>query len=842
MQAEFASNTANKLGFTLGVADWKLHNSASIFLTNNRATFDIVNLTASSRSVDLTVDGVLKMGAVSINTQAKMATRAARWQLAISVSGLQLGTVLSAVGMAKLTTIPDAIWNLTLRSGSLTLHPMSKSMTVNVNTDYGQMEGLISAPESGFSYLIGISPGSEMKFSSIHSSMAFLDELGLKNSMIAISSSPQKTSAGMTRWLGVSADVGKGLTIMANYNLNALSPELVNWVGKSDLMFSATVSTNIADVKFSANLGTNILLDKDGNVALKGGNIYMYPNPNGFKVGIGGQMQVKINKDVLMFVSDIALDISNLHIQVSGRMDGAWNNPFGMSPGLQVANLGLGFGASFKTTPIPIPTLEMKGEMKAGYSLSSPIFQGDVAVGVDPSNPLNCMIDAGFAKIKINDIIKAFTPDVKIPDEMKNTILALEMNDCRLTVVPSPTGIRLLGKSYQPGFLVKGKTKISEAYADLLMSVSATNGIEASAAMSSLDYQPYFSFTGAVGARDPSFYLHLKPTVINSKMAMSGRVTALGLMAQAEMIFGDFGMRVDLSGKIFQLFNADFSVQGKTMTNGTALNVSANMKNDLFTFFNQHAANEIDKATKTNQQAFKDAQNTLTREQNEVKRLDGEIASMRSKVNAERNADCAKFNAAKKDVDNAQSKVNSIQKDIDAKKQKIKSLEKEIKDKPLKAVENGAKITKLGTEIAGLETAKGTANGVLKAYKATLSGMQGLCKTTPIDLDPRIAGLLTARHTAVGSLEAAKKIVEGVGVVSTGSLKATKWIVQNGNPMGVVNITSASFSGNLSQVNNGTVQLVVKGTFAGDPLNTTLTFNFKDAQKTVEAFARSLVN
>ena len=185
--------------------------------------------------------------------------------------------------------------------------------------------------------------------------------------------------------------------------------------------------------------------------------------------------------------------------------------------------------------------------------------------------------------------------------------------------------------------------------------------------------------------------------------------------------------------------------------------------------------------------------------------------------------------------------MNKIQGDINSSNSKIRKWKKEIEEKPWLAAENGVKIADHGSRIAGLETAKKAANLTLSGYKEFLNGLQGICKTTPIDLDPRISGLIASKETALFSLNAARKTVEGTGAITGGSLKATKWIVTRGNPMGVLDINEAFFEGNLSQMNSGNLTMRVKGTFAGDPMNTSFSFSFSNAQSTVEAFARSLV-
>jgi len=54
-----------------------------------------------------------------------------------------------------------------------------------------------------------------------------------------------------------------------------------------------------------------------------------------------------------------------------------------------------------------------------------------------------------------------------------------------------------------------------------------------------------------------------------------------------------------------------------------------------------------------------------------------------------------------------------------------------------------------------------------------------------------------------------------------------EWIVENG-PASVVNVTYAHFEGALSGAHGGSVTLHIKGTFAGNPMDERLTFNFNN--------------
>ncbi|MBK8045056.1 MAG: hypothetical protein IPK21_21865 [Haliscomenobacter sp.] len=72
-------------------------------------------------------------------------------------------------------------------------------------------------------------------------------------------------------------------------------------------------------------------------------------------------MDVRMEKDLLTFKSKIGVDLTNVELQVEGMMQGEWNNPFGIAPGVQLSNLGLGFGVSFKRPRFRCPPLPSPG-------------------------------------------------------------------------------------------------------------------------------------------------------------------------------------------------------------------------------------------------------------------------------------------------------------------------------------------------------------------------------------------------------------------------------------------------------------------------------------------------
>lgn len=838
----FDSNRLNNMGLSLGLPDSKLTMRMPMTLRNSIAHVEADALTKKQPIVKARMTGRLSLNAnESVDVTADVGSEPENWAFSASTEGVTFGAVLRGIGIVQSATFPDGLWKARLDKGSISYNPHKGAFGMQAGSPFGEIQCRLTAgePSASPSYLLGLAPGDDVKFAAMDPNLEVLDALGLKNTAIVISSEEQVADMQIFSRLGVDPTVGAGISLMMLYKLDALSPELSKLLGETTLLMRSTLSNRLADMRFSVLLNSRIPLDEKANTVMTEIGLNLFPDPAGFKVNIGTRLEVKANRDVLRFATEIGVDVTNLELQIKGLMQGAWNNPFQIAPGLVLMDLGLGVGVSFKTTPIPMPTLEMKGKLRGGPA-HSPIISGDVALALDPANPSSCMIDARFAQLKVGDLVNCFAAYAKIPDDIKTTVQTMVLNDCRLSVVPDPAGVTILGNRYNPGFLIAGKATVSGQNVSMLLGVQQT-GIEAAAGIKAIHFPPYFSLTGSSGKGDAQWSMRLDGDVKKSGIGVSGRATLLGLQADSRMNIRDASVDVAVSGKIFNAFNADLAVKGASPSAGADYTVRAAMKQDLYNYIKTYGSAEIDKATKDNQQAFRDASATIQKEEAEVRRLDGLIAANRKTVQDEREADCRKFNAAKADVDKAQAEVNEIQRDINSLKSKINKLKKEIDVKPWTAPANGLKIGDYGTRIAALETGKKAANLTLAGYKEVLNGLQGICKTTPIDLDPRVSGLIASRETALFSLTTARKTVEGTGVITGGSLKATKWIVSRGNPMGVLDINEAFFEGNLNQMNSGTVTMRVKGSFAGDPINTSFSFGFNNAQATVETFARSLV-
>lgn len=836
---EFGDNGISTIGIQFA-AQQAWNPVSGISVNDIRVDFNLNN-PVNAVSISSTLQGKLKMGDANSSLSATLSSNSNDIMLTADVSNLAVGNVLNSIGIQKAAEWPDAFWNLSMSKGTISIAPFAKMLKINSASDFGQVEFSINVSSAPIQFMVGIAPPVDFSFKRFDSNLGVLDNVNLRNTAIVLASSTQKTRLDIFKTLGQETEVTQGLTLVALYNISAMSKDVEKLIGKSELLLRTTISNNPADLKLMASLDTNIPLDTKSNVILRNANFTIAPNPASFTVSLGGTMDVKTEKRTLSFTTNVALDITNVELSVQGIMQGTWDRPFD-TKGVQLIDLGIGVGVSFKTTPIPMPTMQFKGKIKVGNP-SSPAFAGDATFALDPSNPTQCMIDAGFQQILFSDIVKAVqatSPSFKVPTDVKNTVNSIAITDARLTIVPGITQVTVLENIYDPGFLIKGKSIIDGYATSLLVGISSA-GITAGASMTGIIYPPYFSFTGAQGKPDPYFNLSLSTTdPKSSKLAYSGKASVLKLVTESDMRLSDNGFDLYMKGKIYDKFMAQLQVAAGNTKNGAGFQVKAVMESDLQKYISDIASAEIDKATKESQKSFRDANNTLTDKQNEVLRLNAEIDKQRASVQAARDQDCAKFNDAKDKVNKTKKKLNGIKDDIDDKENKIKKLAKEIDQNKLKAIENGAKITKIKADIAGLEIEKAAAKIGLDAATKALDLLGVTCDATPIDLDPKIASLIAARETADKSLQAAKVIVQGTGAITGGSLKATKYIVEKGST-GVVTITYAYFETKLSEADGGMVSMKVKGTYSGEPLDAAFTMNMANPQATVEAFAHDLL-
>ncbi|MGJ8742956.1 hypothetical protein [Polaribacter sp.] len=811
----------------------------------------------SGAKVSASLTGEFNIGPTVVKSTASVGSSSEDWAFKGELENLSLTNVLkSVVGSIGTLPMPDKVIDININNSSFTVIPSKKSFSLTgigavSGTKIGELQ-LKIAPEQGskLGFMVGISPSSDFKMANIDPNLKILDDLKITNFGLVLSSySSSKGNLDVFKKLGGESSIGRGFNFIGAFDLKPTN--LDDLIGLESVMIRAVVSNKLSDLLLEGALNTNINLGK--SATFKKVLFRVKPSPTNFKISMGGVLEVKVDKDVLAFSAEMGVDITDQAIFITGLMNGKWNDPFG-AKGVAIANLGATLGVSFRTTPIPLPEIGIKGELQIKE------FNGDLLVYLNANNPSESAIDAGFNRVSLKAILEEFCDQQtlrKIPSDIRKTILDVNLEDARLTIAARP--LTIMEKDFDPGFRIKGTANIGEIAGAKLDVQVGYEGIDATAGIKKISHLPFFELKGARGKEDPIIRILAKAST-ESKVVISGSATLLGLNSETDLLLNDKGFDLYMNGKIFNVFNAKLEVTGSRVKDGGSFRIAATMEQDFMKYLTKHASDEIDKATKKTQQDITTAQNKISNAQLKLNSLNTNIANMRNTVKAERKRDLDNIKNARQSVVNEKRKhfndivnnINSINRKVNAAHAGIAKKKKEIAnanvfEKPALALKYTPYFTEQAFIISTQETAKVTQQGYREVAKVALKAAEesvGLVHTlgskTPIDADPRIVALIGSKETANAAMIAGKGILEGAKIVGVGTLGAAKWIVENG-PTSVVNITYAHFEAKLNAAHGGAILVRMKGTFAGKPLDEKFTINFKDPLKSSKDFAQSLL-
>ncbi len=856
----FDENTQKPSELALAVTtvkSWDLLKGGAMRLNNITGTLAIQNPTGS-KSVKASLGGNFKVASSNIKIGANIGSSRDDWTFTGELSNYSITEVIKGVvGSVAGLPMPDGFVDASIVKSSFMVAPAANRFSLSGtgavgDQDLGDVQMLIE-PKGGkrskdLSFMVGIAPSPDFKMAKLDASLKILDDVGITNfGLVLASDAAASSNLAVFEKLGEKTAIGRGLNFIGAFDLRPVGMDKL--IGLNTIMVRAVVSNRLSDLLLEASLNTTI---KMSNAATFKRILFkIKPAPSNFEISMGGEMEVKVDKDLLTFNATVGVDVTDQALFVSGAMKGTWNQPFG-AKGLSIADLWMKFGVSFRTTPIPLPELGIAGKLKANS------FEGDLMLVINTNNPTQSALDVGFNEIDLKAILETYCNRQtlnKIPAGIRNTVLDVSMKDVRLTVVPRPMTINDV--SYDAGFRAKGTATVANMGAMLDVTIGY-DGIDAKAEVDKISHPPFFELKGARGKEKPSIHIVAKAST-DSKVAVSGSATLLGVTSETDLLINDKGFDLYMKGKVFNAFQASFEVSGNRVTDGGSFRVAATMEQDFLKYFTKHASEEIDKATKKTQGDITKAQNTITREQKKVATLETQINQQRSIVKKERARDLANLKAAQAKVATARRKVQGIQNNINAAHKAIAKAKRNIKKKEdwvnagnvLEKVSRGLEATPYFTqqsliisgkaaEIATLETAKATADGTLYLAEKSVEGIHYIGDKVPVDADIRVAGLIASKETAIGVMEGAKYVLEGGKIIGVGTLSAAKWIVENG-VAGVVNVTYAHFEGKLSGAHGGSVTLHVKGVFADKPFDKRVTFNFKNPFNEVVKFADNLL-
>lgn len=718
--------------------------------------------------------------------------------------------------------IPNSVIDLQLQEGELSILPYQKQANIIAQSNLGEVDAWMQQGESKdqkMEYVVVISPPADFKLSKLNDKLKSLDAVNLAGQKIVLTSEEKdkKESSKIPSLAQMSAAVKKGCNLVAKLDLTKL--RLDHLLKAKELVVSSPLGDYLADVVLESAIDMDIQVGpttKMSQVLFR-----LQPAPNNFSIALVGVVDAKVSNDDLVFKGGMDLVMSTQTLNFMSIMEGNWNNPLG-AKGLLMSKVGLQLGGSFAGAAM-LPNLAFTGDLKIGR------FSGAAALAFDTRDPAKSMLSAKISQLYVSDIMESvIDPKVmrKLPDAINKVLKSIRFNDLHLEFVPQP--LRVLEKSYDPGFRMGGNVDIMGINGFGNMEIDYANGLLAQGEVDPIDLGP-FKLTGAGNNKKPGFVIDLRKNK-NPKIALNGLVSMLGMQAETEVEVLPNGFRFDLGGKVFNIFNGSIMASAADLERLGSIETSVQMKQDLFGFMNrevtQYVENQVGKAIKK----LTAAQAKITTAQKKVNELDRLINHQRSIVRKEMAEKKAKYDAAQKNVTNAQKKVKGLDNSIKAKKKELKKY-----DKAWEAGKRGV----IRTQIASLYTARGVAWTALEGYKKVLQGL-GKLNTNP-DIHPKVANLIASKVTALGTLEAAKGALEGLKFTLGATGKAATFIIEKGTKA-LVNVRQASFAGQLGSMSGGSVDMKMKLEWMGKSQDLRIKFDFNSPVKTVAALAKRLLD
>ncbi|WP_430416222.1 hypothetical protein [Parasphingorhabdus sp.] len=636
--------------------------------------FVISNPGAKKSIMGAELRGNLQAGSLSSDILGRIesADQNGSFVLATSIDRVELGQVLNMVlggASASALALPQPISSLGMEELKLTLMQRDKSVSGLARTSFGDAEVSVTA-EQGLR--IGIKPPSDLNLSSIDPALGFIDALGLGNTGLIIAQKAGDSNMSLFQEFGYSETIDDGLTLLGGYSIRAASAEAADFFGIDNVVFKSNVQREFTGMSLEAGIKMpNLQLIPNSDViSLRDTRVKVSPSAAGFEMKLAASLDVKADTQLLTFNTDFALDFvagsmsaSGYLSEVDGDATAFWKNPFGISEGLSVKDLGLLLGVSIRS-PIPLPVVGFSGTLIAGNQ-NNPAFQGKLVLGINPASPQKSVIDASIARLSLGEILKTgVDPSIYsgIPTAVTDVINSVTLEDVRLTVVPSPTGAELFGVQYDPGFLLQGRATIADFSGELYVGLDYTSGLEAQLSTTPI-INDFFRLTGARGKEKPMITVIAKDPA-NSLVALSGLVAIppLGLEGETDILIYGQGFDFYLAGKVFGgLFQANVEVAGGDLNQGGNLYLKAEMQNDFLDYFKRNISQEIDIATKDMQNKITVAQRDVSNAQQEIRRTEGELVRIENNLKRGRQNQCQAVRNGDQDVRQAAQQVSLAQ-------------------------------------------------------------------------------------------------------------------------------------------------------------------------------------
>ncbi len=824
-----ATKKVSNLGLIFGMLEqWELLEFNKFSLEEVRVLFNInFSEEGEKKTSSATLEGVTSIASKPVLFSALLKQDQKNIEYVATVKDINfksgLTSLLGDISFGDVQ-LPEKLFDIKLPTTELSIKPGSNSMTFNSVATFGVIDGYIhkiEKPKKGkkkHGYLITIAPHKDAKLSKIDERLKLLDKIDLSKQVIVLSSEAKsKKEKDKTPFKDkIGAGVKKGLNMVANFDLTKI--KLDHLIGVKNLIVSSPLTAKLDNVVLESALDTNIEI---GPTATLSNVIFrLTPSPKDFSISLLGEMNTRIGEDNLIFVGGVEVALTDQSLNFLAMMKGEWNDPLG-AKGLSVKDLGIQMGASFTTTPVPLPNIALTGEVTIGS------FNGGATVVLDSRNPAKSMLSMNYNKIVLWDLISLVTSSSiknNINPKIKKTLDNFYTENVLIEVVPIP--MQVFDKQFDAGFRMNGAISLAGLKGEAGFDINYNKGITAYGAVDPINLA-FFEFKGVNGKPRPSFLVSLEKNK-QPKIIANGGIKLLGIEASADIAMIDNGFDFKVDGKVFNLYQATVKAKGTDLKMAENMQLDVALKNDFSKFIEGHLQAFVANRTSGAIKKIRKAKSNVRIAQAKVAETDAFVLQVYRAVEADQAKDRAKIKKNQDKVNEWQAKVNTLNAKIISLKRQRDALKK-----------LSPKRIPLNAKIASTNTAKYAATKTLNGFKHALN----LLKKLNIDpeKDGRLIAARASNKTAKKTLDATQKTLDGLIWTLGKTGEVGSFLIEKGADA-LVKVRKASFKGALGKVHGAKVDLKLELDWLNKRQNLTVKFDFNNSKNAILAIGEQLFN
>ena len=756
---------------------------------------------------------------------------------------------------------------ITLQNAHFIVNPSSESASVNVwaNVDgVGRVQLSVSKYNNSWEYIVLITLPNEWKLSSWSDIFQVFDKITIGEPMITLSSVTEQNASILDENINVNnISVVEGLYFNGILRLEGALHLLQTLFGfgKSEIPIGGSIGSNPSNTKLNANLGDLSLF----GITFNDAKIVLQVKP--FSVGLRLSTIVNIQRDELRFNGSV--DLGQTGVDYILKMPGVWEHPFGL-PMLDVSELFLEFQTS------PAPALAVGGYISLGDDVKVKVICKFTSSAVPDT-----LIGKSERELSASGLIRIFT-GIDIP----LGFLDVSVSNADIYIVANPLGAIIDEVHYPFGFRVHGTMNAYGISTKAKIAIEE-HGIYLDSELSPINVGDVLKIYGTTPEQGPKVVYRVvrgEPFLFQ----LDAGLQLLGVKLETHILINQEGFRFEFTERIFNAFTAHVIATGSGELNQGNFHIDATMQNDMVEFITnetrqalQGTASSTGGKVSNLEAQIRDLEQRALSLTGQMTSREGEITNNKNSAeNAVQSARSARDNAqaalqnaeavknsAERSLNNARDSVDAIRREKANIEDDLHNIEKNIEDflrniPPKNVVdlkrdadrsrdlitETGKRLEEQENLVRDLESVynrevlsfEEAGRALNNAVNKLSQAEENLRNIIPIEQDLIYIGYKTTKESVEASIESLRPQLEAARVIAAKSTSILTFIAGQGIDL-LFNVTSIRFEGNIQNVGDGHVSLLISYTFLGAPNTLNIDFVFEDPRVGIQVLVDRLM-